>query len=103
MISDQSSSYTLHHVNIFVSKYIKTCLGVLNIPGYKSNTVHQIIKLSDDKRLPIIWQMYHETINQNAEDEVLFTLEYYVVLWYKLERYEMGQRKFKIKDVIRIP
>ena len=44
-------------------KYIIVLLGILDIPGFKYNIVQNVIKVMDNKIVPIIQEMDYKAIN----------------------------------------
>ena len=58
----------------------------MGIPVGKSNIVHHVLKVVDDKTFTRIQQVYFESINLNIEDEVLLELENRVEMWNNLTK-----------------
>ena len=61
-------------------KYIKTCLGILDHPGGRSNIRNHALKAVDNNIGPIIQDMTYKVINKTVEDEVILTLHH--DFWY---------------------
>ena len=81
-------------------KDTKTCLGILDSPGNKSNIGHHILKVMNDKIVTIIQDIRHKEINQNKEDEVLLMLNHGVCLCKKSKGDKRRQLKYTLKEYI---
>ena len=62
-------------------KYMTKFLGILGLPGGKSNIGHYVLKVLGDKIVTITREISHESINQNAEYGVLLELQNNIDLW----------------------